>query len=659
MVNAKNVISVRVDNSIQPNSRWYSGSGIYRNVWLVSTNNIFVDHWGTFVTTPLINENAASTTVRTKVKNATGQSQEITLKTLVFDANGKKVAEVSSKKTIAANSVGEFTHNMEIMNPSLWSVEFPYQYKAVSKVESNQQATDTYETPFGIRYFNFDVDSGFSLNGKPLKILGVCDHHNDLGPLGSALNVAALEHRMKILKNMGCNGIRTSHNPPAPELLDLADRMGFIVMDEAFDCWDLGKTKYDYHIHWKKWHKRDLEDLIIRDRNHPSVILWSIGNEIPEQWHPKGSEIAVELAGIVKNLDTTRPITSACSYPSPNNHIIRSGALDVIGLNYHSNEYPDFPKMFPGKKLIATETTSALASRGSYDMPSNSIRIWPLRNNPAAMNGDYTCSSYDNCNAVWGATHEEGWRRIKENDPVSGMFIWTGFDYLGEPTPYGWPARSSYFGISDLCCFPKDVYYMYQSQWTSKPVLHLFPHWNWKENEIVDVWAYTNCDEVELFLNGKSQGTKHMNGDKLHVWWRLVFTPGTLKAVGKKDGKVILTKEIKTAGTASNIVLETDKKRIKADRMDLSYVTVKIVDSKGNMVPNADNMVQFEIAGKATIDSVANGYEIDHESFKSNKHKAFNGMCLAILKSNGERGSITLKASSNGLKSSIIQLYAI
>jgi beta-galactosidase len=367
-------------------------------------------------------------------------------------------------------------------------------------------------TTFGIRTFAFDTAKGFFLNGKHLKILGVCDHH-DLGCLGAAINTRALQRQLELLKEMGCNGIRTSHNPPAPELLDLCDEMGFIVMDEAFDMWMKEKTKYDYHLDFAEWHKRDVEDMVLRDRNHPSVFIWSIGNEVSEQWDHSdnsGSTIARDLAGIIRGLDTTRPITANCNDDRPDNPVIRSGALDLIGYSYGHNDYHLFPATYPGKKLIGSEATSALESRGHYDMPSDSIRRWPTRWDIPMKDGnpDNTVSAYDNCSVPWGATHEEGWNLVKKNDFVSGMFIWTGFDYLGEPTPYVWPSRSSYFGILDLAGFPKDVYYMYQSEWTNKPVLHILPHWNWKPGQTIDVWAYTNCDEVELFLNGKSVGVR-------------------------------------------------------------------------------------------------------------------------------------------------------
>lgn len=657
----KNVIAVKVDNSQQPNSRWYSGSGIYRNVWLTSTEQVFVAHWGTDITTPETSEQSSRVEIRTSVRNASPSDQQVNLATIIYDAAGKEVARDVSKTVAGKNSVSEIAQTLTVNRPALWTLENPYLYKAVTQIEQGGKIVDRYETPFGIRYFTFDKEKGFLLNGKPVKIRGVCDHH-DLGSLGAAVNVRALERQLEILKAMGVNGIRTSHNPPAPELLELADRMGFIVMDEAFDMWKKKKTDFDYHLDWDEWHKRDLEDMVLRDRNHPSIFIWSIGNEVAEQWtdDPTAAPIARELAGIIRNLDKTRPITSACNNVSEKNPVITSGALDLVGTNYSQQRIPEFPKMFPGQKLIGTETTSALATRGSYDMPSDVIRRWPARWDQPLKDGnpDFSCSAYDNCSAPWGSTHEETWKIVRKYDFFSGMYIWTGFDYLGEPTPYSWPARSSYFGIVDLAGFPKDVYYMYQSEWTSVPVLHLFPHWNWKPGQTVDVWAYFNTDEVELFLNGKSLGTKRKSGDDLHVVWRVPFEPGTLKAVARTNGKVILTQEVRTAGKSARIVLVPDRKIIKADGSDLSFVTVKVVDENGNLVPDAESLVRFQLTGEGFIAGVDNGSQISHEPFKASYRKAFHGMCLAIIQSKGKAGRIILNATSDGLAPASVVIEA-
>jgi beta-galactosidase len=654
----KNVLAVKVDNSQQPNSRWYSGSGIYRNVWLVTTEKVFVDHWGTYVTTPEVTNKSAKIVVQTKVRNTSVKNRPIILTTLIVDKNGRRASAVEMRKIVPKNSDIEIGQNLTVKNPILWSIENPYLYKVITIIESNNKLCDNYETPLGIRSFVFDTVKGFLLNKKQVKINGVCNHH-DLGCLGAAINRRALERQLEIMKSMGVNGIRTSHNPPAPELLDLCDQMGFIVMDEAFDMWKKKKTEFDYSMNWDKWHQRDLQDMILRDRNHPSVFIWSIGNEVGEQWDKQDSSgiiIAKELASIVRKLDQTRTITAACNDQDPLNPVIRSDVLDLIGYNYSQNTYKDFLKVYPGKRFIAAETISSLATRGSYDMPSDSIRRWPLSwDIPLTTgNADFTCSSYDNCSAPWGSTHEETWNVVKKCDFLSGMYIWTGIDYLGEPTPYSWPARSSYFGIVDLAGFPKDAYYLYQSEWTDKPVLHIFPHWNWKKGDTIDVWAYTNCGEVELFLNGQSLGSKKKIGDDLHLMWRLPFTPGTLKAIGRTNGKEVQTQEIKTAGAPVKIVLDADRNVIKADGKDLSFITVKILDEEGTLVPHANNLMQFDISGQGKIVGVDNGLQTSDESFKANYRKAFNGLCLVVVQSNGKAGKITLRATSEGFKESLI-----
>jgi beta-galactosidase len=658
----KNVLAVKVDNSQQPNSRWYSGSGIYRNVRLVTTEKIYVEHWGTYITTPEISEQQARVVIKTKVRNTLGKDQPFILKTSVVNSDGKEITAIEEKHIGPNASLSELEQSLVVNNPILWSIENPYMYRMIVKIICDGKEYDSYETTFGIRSFVFDTAKGFLLNGKQAKINGVCNHH-DLGYLGAAINYRALQRQLEIMKSMGVNGIRTSHNPPAPELLDLCDHMGFIVMDEAFDMWKKGKTEFDYSLNWDKWHRQDLQDMVLRDRNHPSIFIWSIGNEIIEQYDhtdSSGGIIARELCSIVRMLDGTRPILSNCNDPSPDNTILKNGSLDMIGFSYHTQNYADVSKNFPGKPFIGSETVSALATRGSYDMPSDSIRRWPIRWDSVFTSGnsDLTCSSYDNCSAPWGSTQEETWKLVKKLNFVSGQYIWTGFDYLGEPTPYSWPARSSYFGIVDLAGFPKDAFFMYQSEWTNKPVLHLFPHWNWNAGQTIDVWAYTNCEEVELFLNGVSQGIQKKDGDKLHLVWRLTYTPGTLKAVGRTGGKEILTQEIKTAGAPAKIVLEADRSIITTDGKDLSFVTVKVLDAQGTLVPFADNLIHFDISGEGMIAGVDNGLQTSMESFKAPQRKAFHGLCLAVVQSNGRAGNIVLRAKAEGFQESSIAIKA-
>lgn len=661
----KNIIAVKVDNSKQPNSRWYSGSGIYRNVWLVTKAKISVDQWGTFISTPQVTNSSASVVIKINVVNQSSKNKKVKLETTFLSSDGKEVAKTVSDIQLA-NQANETEQKAKITNPILWSDEHPYLYKAITKIISDEKIVDVYETTFGIRYFKFDANKGFFLNGKHVKIKGVCDHH-DLGCLGTAINKRALERQLEILKEMGCNAIRTSHNPPAPELLELADKMGFIIMDEAFDMWKKEKTTFDYHLDWDEWHVKDLKDQILRDRNHPSVFIWSVGNEIMEQWNAQEDstpyKMLKELNDIVKSLDTSRPTVTANNEPSRWNKLLQANVTDLIGYNYaHARWNRDsVTKLWGNKPFILTETISALETRSHYDrLRSDSIRQWPGKHwdDPCNQcNADLTVNAYDNVSAGWGSTHEVTMKLFQKNDFISGEFIWTGFDYIGEPTPYQWPARSSYFGIIDLAGFPKDVYYMYQSVWTDKTVLHILPHWNWKTGDTVDVWAYYNhADEVELFLNEKSLGTKKKIGDDLHVMWRVPFVAGTLKAVSKKDGKTVLTKEIKTAGRPAKIELIADRKNIKADGKDLSFITARIVDAAGNIVPDADTLIQFASEGNAEIIGTDNGLQTSMESFKGNQRKAFNGLALVVLQSKEKAGKVILKASSKNLASSSIEI---
>ena len=686
----KNVIAVRVDNAEQPNSRWYSGCGIYRNVWLVKTGDIRVAQWGTQVTTTNVEAQMASLKVVTTVENAGKDANaEVSVRSVLQDAEGNEVAQTESSLNAIAGKTVDVSQNLKIESPRLWSVEQPYMYSLVTEIMKDGKCIDHYVTPVGIRTFSFDAAKGFMLNGEPTKINGVCMHH-DLGCLGAAVNVRAIERQLQILKEMGCNGIRCSHNPPAPELLDLCDRMGFIVMDEVFDMWRKKKTSHDYARYFDEWHEKDLRDFILRDRNHPSIFMWSIGNEVLEQWSDakadtlsleeanlilnfghsadmlaKESEMSVnslqtkKLADFVRALDSTRPVTAGCNEPDPANHLFRSEALDIIGYNYHNANVPMVPKNFPGKPFIITESNSALMTRGYYRMPSDNMFIWPERWDKPFYDESFACSSYENCHVPWGNTHEESLLLVKKNDFISGQYVWTGFDYIGEPTPYGWPARSSYFGIVDLAGFPKDVYYLYQSEWTDKQVLHVFPHWNWTKGQDVDVWCYYNkADEVELFVNGKSQGVKSKDENHLHVVWRVKYEPGNIKVVARKDGKVIAEKEIRTAGEPSMIRLTSDRTLLKADGTDLSFVTVEILDAEGNLCPMADNLVNFEVEGNFFIAGVDNGSPTSMERFKDNKRKAFYGKCLVVLQNNGKTGKARLKAVSKGLKDATVDLVS-
>jgi beta-galactosidase len=656
----KNLIAVKVDNSHQPNSRWYSGSGIYRKVRLTVANPVHVAHWGVYATAPVITDEHATLKVVTAIENTAAAVQNARLLTLLVDAAGKKVAQADSSIVIDARGADTTEQFLEVVNPALWSVEQPCLYKIVTRIECDGKLSDEYETSTGIRHFSFDADQGFALNGKPVKIKGVCNHH-DLGCLGAAVNVRALERQLEILKTMGCNGIRTSHNPPTPELLDLCDRMGFIVMDEAFDMWQQRKTPYDYAQYFDEWSERDLSDMVCRDRNHPSVFIWSIGNEVYEQWHNLHNDtlLSVKLADVVKKLDPTRPITCGNNQTEPHNHIFRSSATDLIGFNYSTSNWQDsvFHRKYPDRKLIITESTSALMSRGYYEMPSDSVRLRPPRWDIHFTLPVYQNSAYDNVHTPWGSTHETSWRIVKNNAHIAGMYIWTGFDYLGEPTPFGFPSRSSYFGIIDLAGFPKDVYCMYQSEWTDTPVLHVFPHWNWNDSEIIDVWAYFNCaGEVELFLNGKSLGRKTKPQDSFHVSWRVPFQKGKLSAVAYRDGKAVLSREITTAGTPTSIRLTADRQTIKADGHDLSFVTAEVLDDEGNPVPVADNLIEFTADGAGFIAGTDNGNPTDTTSLKRPVRRLFNGKALAVVQAGKKVGVVNLTAKADNLKSAEIKI---
>ena len=452
---------------------------------------------------------------------------------------------------------------------------------------------------------------------------------------------------------MGCNAIRTAHNPPAVELLDLCDSMGFLVMDEMYDTWAKKKNKFDQSIDFKNDYHLDVESWIRRDRNHASVFMWSIGNEIREQFDSTGSRYASELASLVKSLDATRPVTSALTENNPSkNFIYQSGALDVLGFNYKLGDYKALPSRFPGSSFIAAETASALSTRGHYDFPSDSSRIWPPDSKSTQHgNPDNTVSAFDHVYAYWGNTHEKSWLAVKQHPHMSGAFVWSGFDFLGEPVPYQWPSRSSYYGIIDLAGFPKDVYYMYQSEWTNKPVLHLFPHWNWKSGQTVDVWAYfSQADEVELFLNGKSVGTRTKNDSTLHAMWRLEYVPGQLKAVSRKNGTSVLESIVQTAGKPDRIVLKVAESNLSSADEELGFVEIGVVDANGIPVQTADNAINLTVQGGGKLEATDNGNPVELTPFNASIKQLFNGKLLAIVKTTGGKGQINFQATSPGLK---------
>jgi beta-galactosidase len=642
----KNVLAVRVDVQ-QPCSRWYSGAGICRNVRLTVTDPVHIAHWGTYVSTPDVSESEATICIETKILNQSGSARQVKLATVIMDEVGYVSDHQSSLQKVEADSIGIFVQFIKVPKPILWSPEDPTLYYVKSNVHVNGWVTDSSKTSFGIRTFEFTTEKGFFLNGKHVDINGVCLHH-DLGCLGAAVNKRAIERQLEIMKSMGCNAIRTSHNPPAPELLDLCDRMGFLVMDEAFDEWKLSKTMFGYGRFFDKWSERDLADMIRRDRNHPGIILWSIGNEIPEQNSPNALEMAKRLADICHREDPTRPVTSGCNTPAAAVKNGFSKSLDVLGLNYSMPFYGSYR----GKvKLVASETASAVSTRGEYNLvkDGDTLKIEKELNNQ--------CTSYDIAAPTWGNTAESVLQAIKSAPWVAGQFVWTGFDYIGEPTPFSWPSVSSYFGIVDLCGFPKDRYYLYQSRWTDKPMVHILPHWNWQdfEGQDIPVWCYSNCESVELFLNEKSLGEKKFSDtEDLHLVWNVPYFPGTLKAMAKNNGKTVCMDEVQTAGAPAKIMLTPDRTEINADGEDLSYVKVEIVDQEGRVCPDADNLVKFNIKGAGIIAGVDNGNPVSHEYFKARVRKAFHGLCLAVVQSRRERGAIRLTAESEGLEAAEI-----
>lgn len=680
-----NVVAVKVDNSKQPNSRWYTGCGIYRHVYLMKSSDIRIEEWGVQALTE-VKKGKGKVSLNTKIENPSGRSRRVIVHQTLWNKAHQMVSKASKACQVEAKGA-TISQLLNVNKPQLWSLESPNLYTVTTEIEENGRILDRDTISIGLRDVAFDVKKGFFLNGKNIKINGVC-LHGDLGCLGTAINEDALYRQLLMMKDMGVNAIRCSHNPPAPELLNLCDSMGLLVMDEAFDSWMQGKTTYDYSIYFKTWAERDLRDMVLRDRNHPSIILWSIGNEVLEQWNKtKSATVALEdvnillnnsrdktllsttdtlnasakltqfLASIVRRYDPTRLISAGCNEVSPNNNLFKSGALDVIGFNYHQKKVADVPQNFPGKPFIMTETVSALHTRGYYRMPSDSLYRWPTHKRPFTE-PSFMCSSYDNSCAYWGSTHEQTWDIVKHTPYCSGQFIWTGFDYIGEPTPFNFPARSSYFGIVDLAGFPKDVYYLYQSEWTNKPVLHVFPHWNWIEGQAIDLWCYYNqADEVELFINGKSQGVrKKSNEHEYHVAWHVTYEPGEVRVVARKNGKQVNEKTIRTAGAPHHIRLTPNRNVLKANGRSLSFVTVEVVDKEGNLCPWADQNIQFSLTGEGKIAGVDNGSPFSLERFQANSRHAFFGKCMVVVQAGKAPSVIKLTAKGVDLQPQTIEI---
>lgn len=650
-----NTLAVRLENRPQ-SSRWYPGAGLYRNVHVVTTEKIHVPVWGTQITTPYVKDEYASVCLRTTILNA-GKT-ELTVVTDIMDADGQVVSTKTNKGVI--NHGQPFTQNFIIERPKLWSPETPVLYKAVSKIYSGDTLLDTYSTRFGIRTIEYIADKGFYLNGKRRKFQGVCNHH-DLGPLGAAINVAALRHQLTLLKEMGCDAIRTSHNMPAPELVELCDEMGFMMMLEPFDEWDIAKCDNGYHRFFNEWAEKDMVNMLRQYRNNPCVVMWSIGNEVPTQWSPEGYKVAKFLQDICHREDPTRPVT--CGMDQVKSVLANGFAamLDIPGLNYRTHLYDEAYERLPQNIILGSETSSTVSSRGVYK--------FPVERKAGAMYDDHQSSSYDLEYCNWSNIPDIDFARAEDHEWTIGQFVWTGFDYLGEPSPYdtnAWPNHSSMFGIIDLASIPKDRYYLYRSVWNKEAeTLHILPHWNWegREGEKTPVFVYTNYPSAELFINGKSYGrqTKHKNGTVENryrlMWHDAVYQPGEVRVVAyDEQGNPVAEKTVRTAGKPHHIELVTDRSSLQADGKDLAYVTLRIVDKDGNLCPNDGRLVSFKVKGAGKYRASANGDPTCLDLFHKPEMHAFGGMLTVIVQSGEKTGEIELQATAKGIKTGTIRI---
>ena len=651
----QNILSVRLENKPE-SSRWYAGAGIYRNVRLVTTQSVHVAHWGTFISTPSVTVKLAEVNVKTGIICASATSKTVKLTTDLFSKSGEKVGSQSRSQVVKSDSL-IINQTIKIKNPSLWSVENPNMYYAISKLYIDNILQDEYKTTFGCRSLRFENNKGLFVNEKSVKLKGVCLHH-DLGPLGAAVNFRATERQLVMMKEMGANAIRTSHNPPSPELLQICDSIGLMVMVEAFDEWRNGKNQNGYNLFFDKWHERDLCNMIRRDRNHPSVIMWSIGNEVREQNLKEGKEIAHMLTAICHREDPTRLTTSGFN---DHNAAIKNGLsdeVDLVGFNYKPYDYKAKHEKYPNYTLYASETASTVSTRGEYK--------FPVKENKGAWYIDYQVSSYDLEYPSWASTPDTEFQAQDDNEFIFGEFVWTGFDYLGEPTPYneGTPARSSYFGIVDLAGLKKDRYYLYQSKWSEKPMLHILPHWNWPERvgQKVPVYCYTNYPKAELFVNGTSMGIKQKNNTNKYsryrlMWSDVLYQPGEIKVVAYNAYNEKMAEQvIRTAGEPYAIKLTPDRSTVHADGKDLSYITVEIVDKDGNFCPRADQLLFFEVSGAGKLKALCNGNAIDQTPFSSNYMHTFNGKLVAVVESSNSIGEINLKVSGSKIEQKTVNI---
>lgn len=675
----KNQLAIRLDNP-PDSSRWYPGGGIYRNVWLTKTRSVHVGQWGTFVTTPEVSRERATVNLQVSVDNDSASAANVSVATEVFSlgANGKRAGEAIAKFAavdleIATGETAVATGRAVITRPKLWGpppVQQPNRYVAVTSISNEGEVVDRYETRFGIREVHLDPQQGIVVNGEHLRIQGVNQHH-DLGALGAAYNHRAAGRQLELLRDMGCNAIRMSHNQPAPELLELCDAMGFLVVNEIFDVWERRKTPLDFHLIFPQWSEPDMRAFIRRDRNHPSVFLWSIGNEVGEQYSGEyGAKVAKRLHDIAKEEDPTRPTTTAMNFAKPEMPL--PAVVDVISLNYQGEgirqepefagtdrirtppQYPAYHAKIPDKVIISSETASAFSSRGVYLFPVSSLVSAPVRDGRGGDSKTRHVSAYELHAVEFGSTAEKVFASLDRHRYVAGEFVWTGWDYLGEPTPY-YSSRSSYCGIIDLAGFKKDRFYLYQSRWRPEfPMVHILPHWTWPERagQVTPVHVFTSGDEAELFLNGRSLGRKRKGEYEYRLRWDdVVYQPGELKVVAYRSGTKWATAETRTASDAASLKLEPDRARIRADGLDLSFITVTVTDKTGLAAPRADNRIQFIIEGPGEIVATDNGDPTSFEPFQSSVRKAFNGLCLAIVRGKpGQTGRIKLTATAAGLK---------
>ena len=674
-----NVLAVRLTPEDR-SSRWYPGAGIYRNVWLVATGPVHVAHWGTYVTTPSVSGDQATVAVKTEIVNRSDQQVEVTLRSSILDSESHVAAAANSAVTIPGGGTQNVPAILNVAHPRRWDIGDPYLYTLVSEIKTHEEVVDRYTTPFGIRTIAFDKEKGFFLNGRHLKLQGVCNHH-DLGALGTAVNRRATERQLEILQGAGVNAVRTSHNPPSPELLEYTDRMGFLVIDEAFDVWRTPKNPNDYSKYFEEWSERDVRDMARRDRNHSSIILWSVGNELPEETQSDGALVPRRLSRFFHEEDPTRPTTANFNQWQQTIKNKLAEEVDVAGFDYQPARYEQILKEHPNWILVGSETASCVSSRGVYHLPIQFYDKHP----------SLQITSYDIIAPPWAYCPDVEFTYQDKLAQVLGEFVWTGFDYIGEPTPFfwrgedmaldtgDWPARSSYFGMVDLAGFPKDRYYLYQSQWTTKPMVHLLPHWNWegREGQPIPVMAYSNAEEVELFLNGKSLGKKARFSDswemtvskqvipegklvsKYRRIWQVPYQPGELKAVAYQGGKEMAAAVVRTAGAPARVRLLPDRKAIQDDGDDLSFVTVRIEDKDGNLCPMADNLVQLDVGGAGTIAAVDNGNAATVEPFQADHRQAFNGLALVIVRSKpGTPGKIHVVATSRGLAPDDVEIIA-